>query len=118
MALLDHQHALKALGLAQVVCDAKQSGITPEFSRPPQKFSSLLAIQPAERFVQNHQTYTRPENRAPQPYALPLASRNQSAAFAQLGLEPIGQLLEDMAEVCRFDGGTDGQREIGIRTLT
>src|SRR5262249_6651171 len=64
-------------------------------------------IQAAEGLIENDQACLRPAQSPSQPHALPLAARDQSAAFSEGSLQAVRQALERVVQVGRLQSRSD-----------
>jgi hypothetical protein len=53
----------------------------------------LLAVEAAERLIQDHQPYLWPHERTPEPHSLPFPARQQTSPLAEGRLESIGKFF-------------------------
>ena len=98
-AVLDDEHALEAQRLADVVGDAEQRRPLPEAAGPRQQLAPLLAVEAAERLVEERQAHPGAQQRARQAHPLPLAAGDQAAALAERRLQAVRQLAQDGHQV-------------------
>ena len=78
------QHARERQGFSDIMSNAEQGCITPVFANATHKISALLAIEAAERLVQNGKPDATFMHRASEPNALSFAARDQPAALSKV----------------------------------
>jgi hypothetical protein len=118
MSVFDDQYSLELTALRYVMCNAKQRGVLPHLSSAPQQLAPRSAVQSAERFIKNDQPGLRPKHGATQSHALTLPAGDQSAAFAEPGLQAITKRSHHGSKLSRVDGCCDrNPRLLGIKSI-
>ncbi len=111
---IDDQHPGERLRLADIVGDTEQGGMPPHTADTGQQQPALLAVEPAERLVKDHQPRPGTEHGAPKPYPLPLTTGHEATSLAERRLQTIRQFLEHAAEVSLFDNPAGFEREESV----
>ena len=117
-ARLDHPTAARRRGpdrslrFTDVVGDADERGARHCSRARRSSVARLLALEPAERLVENDQARAGPAEPPPEAHALPLSARHQRPSFAERRLQAIGKLLDEPRRSARAmrDGEAAGAR--------
>jgi hypothetical protein len=94
-----HDDARQLAGLLEVVRHAEEGRLGPPRPDPPQQRRAALAVEAAQRLVEDDEADLRPQQRATEADPLALAARQQRPALAELGLEPVGQVRHQLEQV-------------------
>src|SRR5258708_20939208 len=97
-AILNHERARKSHGLANIVRDAQQSNARPVITSTRQQVPSLMPIKPPKRLIEKSKAHAASQQGASKADALAFSARNQATAFAEFGLQSVGQFFEKLAK--------------------
>ena len=111
------QHPIERLSLAYVMGDAEQSGLPPQLAGASEQLPSMLAVEPTAGLIQDDQPHPGPEHGPPESHPLAFSARYQSAPLAEPCLQPVGQPLQDTAQMGLGNDLPDGQGRVGWCTV-
>jgi hypothetical protein len=102
--LFHDQHPIKRLGLTHIMGDTEQRGLPPQPTGASQQLPTVLAVEPPAWLIEDDQPHPRLEHGPPKSHPLTFPARDQGAPFAEPCLQPVGQPLQDTAQMGLCDG--------------
>jgi hypothetical protein len=93
------QYTIECLGLTHVMGDAEQRGLPPQLASASEQLPPLLAVEPTAGLIKDDQPRPRPEHGPPESHPLAFSARDHGAPLAEPCLQPVGQSLQDTAQM-------------------
>jgi hypothetical protein len=94
-----HQHPIKCPGLAHVMSDAEQRSLSPPLAGAGKQLPTVLTVESAAGLIENDQPHPRAEHGPCKSHPLTFATRYQGTPLAEPSLQPVGQPLQDAAQM-------------------
>src|SRR5689334_18985865 len=92
--------------------DAQERCVWPHATTARQQPAPLFVVETREWLIEKYRLHIRPEQRSTEAHPLPLAAGNESAAFAERGLQSVRQLPEHVQQIRLIQNLRDGARRI------